>query len=526
MANHLIVRQTFDLSVTSSDKKRNVMEEISRMNKELILPLTERVLDSFGGGEAHLRFDKIEIDLGTVSPEEFIREFEHKLHDQLQRQLPGSHFSPGKAPHMPNGLPDARETSSSETRPGQEKTAHEALGETSLENFVFRYLETLVYFLQTGRLPWWIHGDEKDIIAPFEKALRERPDEVITTLQKAWNSHTERRFYAQFPEIFIRLLFDEIGVKYLDIRHVKGEMNKHHLHVVPSSISWHQVEKAVISSVMENAARQEKPEELYLEISRKLAKVWPSGNSSFARQLPALLNYLGAKSHTIDGITRYFGSDTQKNLIKHLSTEKHQEVPYPTVNKEDNANSPPDPEETGQLDKKETIPEELPEEGIFIGNAGAVILWPFLREFFESQNLIDKTSFRDEGCREKAVLWLQHIATGEHSFPEYDLSLNKILCGWPLEETLSSHLNLREIEMLKTEEMLENVIEQWKAIGKVSVPGFRESFLLRDGLLKKNDFGWQLKVERKPYDLLLDRLPWSFGLIKFKWMNQPLFVEW
>ena len=526
MANHLIVRQTFDLSVSSSDKKRNVMEEISRMNRELILPVAERILDSYGGGEAHLRIDKIEIDLGTVSSEEFIREFEYKLHEQLQRQFPGSHVGPGKAPHMPTGLPDTPETSSSETRPGREKTAHEASRETTTENFVFRYLETLVYFLQTGRLPWWIHSDEKDIIAPFEKVLRESPGEVITTLQIAWNPNTERRFYQQFPENSLRLLFHEISVKYLGIQYVEEEIKKHHPHVVPNSISWRQVAKAVVSSVMENAGRREKPEELYLEISRKLEKVWPSGNSSFARQLPALLNYLGAKRPIIDRVARYFDPVTHESPIKHSSKDELKEEPDPRVKKEQKQKTSSDPEEPVQLDKKEAMPEELPEEGIFIENAGAVILWPFLREFFESQNLIDKTSFRDDNCREKAVLWLQHIVTGGHSFPEYDLSLNKILCGWRLEETLASHLDLRDDEMSKAEEMLEKVIEQWKAIGKVSVPGFRESFLLRDGLLKRNDFGWQLKVERKPYDLLLDRLPWSFGLIKFKWMNQPLFVEW
>lgn len=526
MANHLIVRQTFDLSVSSSNKEQNVMEEISRMNKNLILPLTERILDSYGSDQVHLRVDKIEIDLGTVSPEEFVREFEHKLHEQLRRQFPNSHFGPGKAPHMPTGAPDTLETLSSGKKPGQNKPANEFLNEPSPGDFASRYLETLVYFLETGLLPWWIHGDEKDVIAPFEKVLRESPDEVITALQKAWNSHTERRFYTQFPENFIRLLFDEISAKYLGIRAMAEEIKKQHPDIIPGSISPDQLSKAVISSVMENAGRQEKPGNLYLKISRKLEKVWPSGNLSFVKELPALLNYLGAKSLEIESIVHYFDPGIQKKPIKHSSKKDKKEAPEHPGEKEQKRKSLSDHEEPEPLDEKERASQEWPEEGIFIGNAGLVILWPYLREYFESILLIGDSVFIDDSTREKAVLASQHLVTGELHFPEYDLSLNKLLCGWPLEETLPAQLDLNEEEIHKAEDLLEKAIEQWKAIGKVSVPGFRESFLLRDGLLKKNDFGWQLKVERKPYDLLLDRLPWSFGLIKFKWMNQPLFVEW
>ncbi|OYT11635.1 MAG: hypothetical protein B6I19_11080 [Bacteroidetes bacterium 4572_114] len=74
--------------------------------------------------------------------------------------------------------------------------------------------------------------------------------------------------------------------------------------------------------------------------------------------------------------------------------------------------------------------------------------------------------------------------------------------------------------------MINTAIEQWGAIGKVSVTGFRGSFLQREGKLQLTDSGWNLKVDRKSYDLLLDRLPWMISMIKLKWMDKVLYVDW
>jgi hypothetical protein len=29
-----------------------------------------------------------------------------------------------------------------------------------------------------------------------------------------------------------------------------------------------------------------------------------------------------------------------------------------------------------------------------------------------------------------------------------------------------------------------------------------------------------------PFDMLMDRLPWSFSLIRYPWMEEPLHVTW
>ena len=35
-----------------------------------------------------------------------------------------------------------------------------------------------------------------------------------------------------------------------------------------------------------------------------------------------------------------------------------------------------------------------------------------------------------------------------------------------------------------------------------------------------------LAVKSGPFDMLLDRLPWSYSTIKLPWMHEVLYVDW
>ena len=74
--------------------------------------------------------------------------------------------------------------------------------------------------------------------------------------------------------------------------------------------------------------------------------------------------------------------------------------------------------------------------------------------------------------------------------------------------------------------MLHDVINHWKALRNTSVAGFRESFLKRKGILVNAESSWTLHVEKKPFDMLLNMIPWGFSLIKLSWMKKHIQVEW
>ncbi|MEO0974455.1 MAG: contractile injection system tape measure protein, partial [Pseudomonadota bacterium] len=76
------------------------------------------------------------------------------------------------------------------------------------------------------------------------------------------------------------------------------------------------------------------------------------------------------------------------------------------------------------------------------------------------------------------------------------------------------------------EGLLAAMIEHWQVVGKTSVEGLREAFLQREGALRHHDEGWQLQVDQRAYDMLLDRLPWSFTPLRLPWMDEVLQVQW
>ncbi|MGB8699159.1 MAG: contractile injection system tape measure protein, partial [Thermosynechococcaceae cyanobacterium] len=66
----------------------------------------------------------------------------------------------------------------------------------------------------------------------------------------------------------------------------------------------------------------------------------------------------------------------------------------------------------------------------------------------------------------------------------------------------------------------------WSALKSTSVAGLRTSFLQRPGLLRQTEEGWHLQVEPQTFDVLLNDLPWSIGIVKFAWMPHPIYTEW
>ena len=166
------------------------------------------------------------------------------------------------------------------------------------------------------------------------------------------------------------------------------------------------------------------------------------------------------------------------------------------------------------------------EEGIYLANAGTVLLHPFLPAFFKNLQLIEQENFKDILSHQKALYLLHYLATGNTKPGEHELVIAKVLCSWPLEEPVGNLVNLTEEELNKSNELLLSAIQQWSILKSTSPDGLRESFLQRKGkLFRKNDT-LILQVEHSSIDMLLGHLPWNLGIIKLPWMHDILKVEW
>lgn len=166
------------------------------------------------------------------------------------------------------------------------------------------------------------------------------------------------------------------------------------------------------------------------------------------------------------------------------------------------------------------------ENPIYITNAGQVLLAPYFPVLFSRMGLLEGDHFVDLVAPVQAVAALQYLVDGIGDAPEYLMVLNKLLCGIESRRPMPQRCCLDSDQKALVDSLLTAAIENWHSIGETSPAGLRESFLQREGRLELNEEKWRLQVESRSYDMLLDRLPWSFSTIKFAWMPRAIHVEW
>ncbi len=170
--------------------------------------------------------------------------------------------------------------------------------------------------------------------------------------------------------------------------------------------------------------------------------------------------------------------------------------------------------------------DQEPHQEVYINNAGMVLAAPYLPRLFEMLGMTEKSAFKNLEAQLRAVHLLQYLVYKQPVSPEYRLFLNKLLCGVRTDQPIPLEIKLSGQEQELIDSLLHGMIENWKILGNTSVAGLRESFLQRQGRLLLRDEEWHLRVASKPFDMLLDQLPWGFKTIKYPWMERLIHVQW
>jgi hypothetical protein len=178
---------------------------------------------------------------------------------------------------------------------------------------------------------------------------------------------------------------------------------------------------------------------------------------------------------------------------------------------------------TGNVEKDAVVNTK---DTIYINNAGLVLLNPFFATYFIRLGMMEGGKFINTEIQHRAVHLLQYLVDGAEQTPERALVLNKILCNVPVVEPIPIGIHITEIEKQVSADLLKAVTERWEKMRNTSIPGFQTSFLQRTGALVFKDDAWNLRVEQRGYDVLLQTLPWNIGMIKTPWMDNFLYVEW
>ncbi|MCR9173734.1 MAG: contractile injection system tape measure protein [bacterium] len=242
--------------------------------------------------------------------------------------------------------------------------------------------------------------------------------------------------------------------------------------------------------------------------------------------------FLGEKSNNLvlklQQIIKQEAPDLNSTLALSVSKAVHGESLTSEANQEERKVEEQAVEEMEETDIEEQEEVENTEDldSVYIENAGIIIMWPFLRQFFEVLELTKDNSFVSIAASIRGVQLLQYMCTGETSHPEHELILNKLLCGIPVNIPIDNSFELSPKERETADSMVKGVLANWSGMEETSVEALRETFFIRAAKISFEDETNDMHVEKKAVDILLDRLPWSFTFVNLPWMKKPLRTIW
>ena len=389
------------------------------------------------------------------------------------------------------------------TRLSKSKTESGAEGTFSEEQ---QYKKVLAFFLKKGRAPWWASTQVLARARDYLDSLTASEWVHFMSSQYRESPSVLNRYVNQWPETSVLGTLRAIARQQFGSESIVSLLNG--MSAIDAGVSDPERAKNRYSQGLYEIAIggviHKKDERL---ITEHVIRTWlkkSSGNPNQQRiKLNGLKKYL--KRHSP-------GDIDYSNLLEQWSG--HQ----PTGEERESTR-----EEVNQ--KEEQLTSGLA-ESVSVHLAGTVLLHSYLPLLFKRLGYIEKGSFRNQETRERAVCAIYYLATGESEFPEEELGLAKFLCSWPYGKPINRYLKFSSYEKEECDNLLLSVISHWKALKNTSISGLQTSFLQREGILKKEEFGYTLYVEELTHDILLQQLPWSYSVVKLSWMSEMLSVQW
>ncbi len=211
---HVIKRQILELQVGSKDNAFNLQEQVGDLFRRKIVPLIEAYCDQLSAPDRVDRIETLDIDLGTLNPQNLEAELVEKVVMQLPQQL-AEKLGVSALPAAPVGTEHAPSLASIFTpKPGSsvdplsattnvgDSFARDSVGgrlrwpglptgeshpnrqQPPATHPIAAQLELFHYFIQTGILPWWSQRlSTSELEQRFNRLLAAAPAELKTLLR-------------------------------------------------------------------------------------------------------------------------------------------------------------------------------------------------------------------------------------------------------------------------------------------------------------------------------------------------------
>jgi len=477
-ANHIIEKVLVEVDTSKLETAHSIRNNIDMFLKDELFPRLETLFDEYEFRDEIVRFDELTLNLSVSKGQDFSQlpdEIYRQVKENIDRQIPFQK--------------EQRNESAENFEPESQNVRRISAAQNSGNVFLF--------FLENGHLPWY--GKEEQIsnfvdLETWEKTLDNRMffrslDQILGTSETAAN-----RFILQFP--------DEIVTAYLRRKNLR-------IHAETSAIlkisqNLEKDGRRIFLKLLIRLAHDDFP-----GVSKKLDRLIfgffradsPASEKMELEQLKTLLLRILPETSLQDSVLEKIGRLIEgEPLIPNEMHQPQETKPEPFFEKEDNQ--------------------------IGVQNAGLILLHPFLKPFFTATGIIGKQGNLSPENFDLAVQTLHFLATGNENVFEGNLVFEKFLCGVPLKMPVQQKSLLTDSIKTEATFLLEEVVRNWPALKNTSADGLREAFIQRDGKLFQEDSKYQLIVERKAQDILLESLSWNIAVIKLPWISNILFTEW
>lgn len=494
---HIIQKQVLEVEMENPGDAFQFRNRLGEVYHEMILPQLTILFDELGNGHKTYRIETINIDAGTIAKPNWEQELTDKIIAEA-RQAIQLREPVWKAP-VTNPQPRSKAQSlikNNEAEVINESREQEVLGQTE-KIASYEFYELFETYLARGRLAWYATADQ-NLLQAFAALILPEKSLVLRLggyLQTANDTVLLRLIYL-LPNNSLNQLIQML----LHEKH--AGLTKHFLQLV---------------ELVERILLHQSLKELYV----KKGVYLPAFRSLYYVSTDQFISFLARQ------IVQYFKTNLPAILPEILQSLSPYDNPL--------QNAMINTIQSGISEKLEdriVLPEVNEVEavdGLFISNAGLVMLHPFLPQLFKELHLIEQNDFIDELCRMKAVLLTSYLATAEPVANDYDLMIEKVLCGLNPSAPIICNIELLEQERKEADDLLAQIIQLWKHNGvqvNGTVEGFRQSFLQRQGKLTQKQKDWRLQVQQLPYDMVLSSLPWSISMVKTPWMQGMIWIEW
>lgn len=513
-AKHTVHRLTLDIQFADFATSEKWVSKSQMGTAEAMRRSIERCLEDFELSNDYLTVKKVEIDLGVFGSDDLLLKMPEMLYRELEKVL---NLSTEDMDLDKGDMVDAVYPSAIAVHRATKSKGDGLVKHSKIDAFFF--------FLQQGHLPWWHPDvpvwDQKWLEKLTNKEWREVYHFLSQPDDEAFHKPKILRLVFQFSDNFLANL-----LKGLQLQEPVGK-------------AWAWVERLYVA-MGKVAAVHSQNESSLPSISVIRCQFWEKwilyslGRSNRptlatlvanSNRLPATTFLLLSKIESkewLDNVPQFWQEEFI-SLIQQGQPYKNRIEVKDRFNKEVEPPKPlPSPPETDH--GRESLSDKT--DFILVPGAGVVLLHPFLPRLFEICNWVDKHQFWDGEAQTGAIYALYYLATGEEDGPEFMMMIPKLLCGVPFEFPLERLFRLTDAEKAACDEMLLQVIKHWTALRKTSPAGLRHTFLGRQGTLLMTEQGWNLEIQRKTEDILLNRLPWGFSQVKFPWMHRLLSVAW